>query len=174
MSLGIRTRAVLLTVACAAVVCADQTPGAAREQPPAPSCLSMQNLSEKIIDGSERDLGGPYPFSVGGSSTYLDRLYDAGGAQVATVYGKANVPMKLANGDMVEYSDERVEFADGVVETEGFYDITQAGAGVWQYLPAVGISGRYKDMLGKRHFRITKLGASLSGWIELCPAGAAK
>jgi hypothetical protein len=175
MSLRILTSAVALSVVCVAVCCADQASGAARAQPAAaPACVTVKDMSETIVDGSERDLGGPYPFSIGGSSTYLDRLYTSTGAQTATVYGKANVPMRLGNGDLAEYSDELIEFADGDLEAAGFYDITQAAKGVWQYLPAVGISGRYKDMLGERHFRITKLGATLSAWIELCPAGSAK
>ncbi|MTD58855.1 allene oxide cyclase barrel-like domain-containing protein [Amycolatopsis pithecellobii] len=179
MQLGSRARAIVAAVACAAVLCADQVAGIAQgaepaPTPPAPGCLQLTGMSEKIIDGSIRDLGGPYLSSVGGSSTYLDHLYDASGAEVATVYGKANVPMKLDNGDVIEYSDERIEFADGVLEAAGFYNITQAGRGEWQFLPAIGVSGRYRDLLGKRHFRITKLGESLSGWIELCPAGTAR
>jgi hypothetical protein len=137
------------------------------------ACVTMRGMSETIVDGSVRDLGGPYPRSVGGSSTYLDHLYDSTGRQVATVYGKANVPMRLAGGDLAEYSDERIEFSDGVLETQGFYDITRAEKGVWQYLPAVGVEGRYRGMVGKRHFKITKLGKSLVGRLELCPAGTA-
>jgi hypothetical protein len=180
MSFGIRTRAVLSLTVCAALFCVDQVPGAAgvpvSGQAPTVGCLTLTNMTEEIVDGSVNNLGGPdpYPFSVGGSATYLDRLYDSAGTKVATLYGKANIPMRLANGNMVEYSDERIEFADGVLETAGFYDITQGEKGIWQYLPAVGISGRYQDMLGKRHFQITKLGKSLNGWIELCPAGSAK
>ncbi|MFI9161985.1 allene oxide cyclase barrel-like domain-containing protein [Kitasatospora aureofaciens] len=141
------------------------------EQAPAQACLTMKDMTETIVDGSVRDLGGPYPHSVGGSSTYLDHLFDPAGKKVATLYGKANVPMTLSNGDMAEFSDERIEFSDGVIETAGFYDITNAETGTWQYLPAIGVEGRYRGMVGKRHFQITTMGKSLNGWIELCPAG---
>ncbi|WP_190143929.1 allene oxide cyclase barrel-like domain-containing protein [Streptomyces glebosus] len=136
----------------------------------ATGCVAMKGLKEEILDGSMRDLGGRYPYNVGGSATYFDRLTDADGKRIATVYGRANIPSRLENGDMAEYSDERIEFSDGAVEAQGIYDITKAEKGAWQYLPVVGIEGRYRGMLGKRHFQITKMGKSLNGWIELCPA----
>ncbi|MEY9946415.1 hypothetical protein [Kitasatospora sp. GAS1066B] len=140
---------------------------------PGQTCITMKDMTETILDGSVRDLGGPYPHSIGGSSTYLDYLYDSTGKKVATLYGKANVPLTLPGGDLAEFSDERIEFSDGVIETTGFYDITQAETGSWQYLPVIGVEGKYQGMIGKRHFQITKMGKSLNGWIELCPAGQA-
>ncbi|MFF9351706.1 hypothetical protein [Streptomyces sp. NPDC014734] len=145
---------------------AHQTSGRAKD------CIVMKGLKEEIVDGSMRDLGGRYPYNIGGSATYFDHLTDADGKRIATVYGKAEIPSRLDNGDMAEHSDERIEFADGAVEAQGIYDITRAEKGAWQYLPVIGIEGRYRGMIGKRHFQITKMGKSLNGWIELCPAGS--
>ncbi|QMU71580.1 hypothetical protein [Streptacidiphilus sp. P02-A3a] len=190
MARGIRSRSALTVLAvCVTVLGADavlggasvpraaaapaQQPAQAPQSAPAQGCITMKGMTEGIIDGSVQDLGGPYPESIGGSSTYLDYLYDSSGKKVATVYGKANVSLRLKNGDLAEYSDEQIEFADGVIQTQGFYDITAAAKkGTWEYLPAIGVSGRYQGMVGQRHFEITQLGKSLNGWIQLCLPGA--
>lgn len=176
MALRMRTRALLGTLMAGVVVITlSAAQGAAGESAHwtsgrAKGCIAMKGLKEEIVDGSMRDLGGRYPYNVGGSATYFDRLTNADGKKTATVYGRANVPSRLENGDMAEYSDERIEFSDGAIEAQGIYDITKAEKGDWQYLPVIGVEGRYRGMLGKRYFQITKMGKSLNGWIELCPA----
>lgn len=180
MAFGMRARAFLATLAAgAAVLSVGAVRGSAAEGDgeAAPwtsgqvkGCITLEGLKEEIVDGSMRDLGGPYPYNVGGSATYFDYLNDADGKRIATLYGRANIPSRLDNGDMAEYSDERIEFSDGAVEAQGIYNITRAEKGAWQYLPVVGVEGRYRGMLGKRHFQITKMGKSLNGRIELCPA----
>jgi hypothetical protein len=184
MAVGTRKRAFLAVLAAAAVIlCVSAVRGAGTGSDgaaaqggvaPAKSCITMKGLKEDMIDGSVRDLGGKYPYNVGGSATYFDYLKDAHGKRLATVYGSANVPSRLENGDMAEYSDERIEFSDGAVEAQGIYNITEAEKGAWQYLPVVGTEGKYRGMIGKRHFQITKMGVALKGWIELCPAGMSK
>ena len=107
---------------------------------------------------------------MGDSATYLTHLYDSDGKQVGTVEGKANIPYTLPNGDVLEYSEERITLPGGVIETQGFYNLTQGLAKVWQFLPAIGVSGGYEGKLGKREFQIVKKGADLNVKISLCPA----
>jgi hypothetical protein len=159
--------AAVVALAAGAVSCS--SPAAAE---PAPGCNVLDNLTEKIISVSLNEIGGPYP-AVGDSAVYLTRFYDPAGKLVGTVYGKANIPFKNPDGHVMEYSEERIELDGGVVETEGFYDITNGIAGEWQFLPALGTSGGYRDKLGKRSFRILKPNALLNAKIELCPPAKA-
>jgi hypothetical protein len=153
--------AAVVALAAGAVSCS--SPAAAE---PAPGCNVLDNLTEKIISVSLNEIGGPYP-AVGDSAVYLTRFYDPAGKLVGTVYGKANIPFKNPDGHVMEYSEERI------VETEGFYDITKGIAGEWQFLPALGTSGGYRDKLGKRSFQILKPNALLNAKIELCPPAKA-
>lgn len=134
-------------------------------------CVAVDNLSETIVDGTENELGGPFP-SVGDSGTYLDRLYDPAGKLAGTVYGLISVPYKLPNGDLIEHADERITLPDGTFEAAGLFNVTQAEQKVWQFLPLVGTGGRYQGMVGKRYFQILEFRHSLNARVEMCPAGA--
>lgn len=159
---GARLALVLALLSTGVAAC-----GSASAAAPGPGCNLYDNLTEKISAFSLNDLAGPYP-RVGDSATYLTKLYE-GGQQVGTVYGTANIPRRLPGGHLLEYSDERITLFGGVIETEGFYDLTKARAHKWQYLPAIGISGGFQGKLGRRSFQILKAGASLNAKIELCP-----
>jgi hypothetical protein len=134
-------------------------------------CHVLDGLTEKIVDVSINPLSGPYP-AIGDSSTYLTYLYDGSGKHIGTVYGEANIPGHLPNGDVAEYSAETITLPGGTIETEGIYDITLGATGHWQFLPAIGISGDYRGELGKREFLIVKAAAQLEVNIELCEPGA--
>lgn len=161
---------VRVIVPLVAVTAALLTGSATSSAAPPQGCVVLDDLSETIVDGTENELGGPFP-SVGDSGTYLDRLHDRSGNQVGTVYGLINVPFALPDGDLVEHSDERIDLPDGSVEAAGLFNVTQAdGHKAWQFLPLVGTSGRYRGMVGKRHFQILEFRHSLNARIEMCPA----
>jgi len=137
---------------------------------PSPGCNLYDHLTEKITSLSLNELGGKYP-SLGDSATYVTYLYYADGKKMGTVYGKANVPATLPNGDLLEYSEEVIQLDGGTIDSQGLYDITKGFAGEWQFLPAIGSSGAFKDKLGRRSFHIIKVGESLDASIEVCPVG---
>ncbi|WP_103337399.1 allene oxide cyclase barrel-like domain-containing protein [Amycolatopsis sp. CA-126428] len=161
----------VLLSAALTLAAASGVPGSAAPQV-SEGCVVIDNLSETIVDGTENELGGPFP-SVGDSGTYLDRLYDPAGKPAGTVYGLINVPFALPGGDLIEHSDERIELPEGTIEAAGLFNVTQAERKVWQFLPLVGTGGRYQGMVGKRHFQILEFRHSLNARIEMCPAGKA-
>jgi hypothetical protein len=142
--------------------------GAAPLAAPEPGCNVYDKLTEKIVAYSLNELAGPYP-AVGDSATYLTRLYDSDGKQIGTVEGKANIHGNLPGGDVLEYSEEHITLPGGTIDTEGLYNLTKGLAQEWQFLPAIGTGGAYRNKLGRRSFQIVKAGADLNVKIELCP-----
>lgn len=160
--------ALALAVALACISACGSTNTPASAESPTPGCNVYDDLTEKIVAFSLNELAGEYP-AVGDSATYLTRLYDKGGNLVGTVEGKANIPSTLPNGDTLEYSEERITLPGGVIETQGFYNLTKGLDKQWQFLPAIGVSGGFKDKLGKREFQILKKGEDLNAKISICP-----
>jgi hypothetical protein len=166
--------AVLVVIAAGTASCATassaSTVAQLAAQPP-PGCVVLDNLTEKIVGGTETEVGGPWP-SVGDSGTYVDYLYDPDGKQVGTIYGKIAVLYARPDGHLMQWADERIELAGGVIEVQGIFDVTQAETGTWEYGPAVGTSGGYKEKVGKRWFQIVEFRKRLNAKIELCPVTA--
>src|SRR5215475_11361771 len=119
-----------LTSAAVAVVllgavsaCATAVASPADSQP-SPGCNIYDNLTEHIEGTSANQEFGAYP-AVGDSTTYITYLYAAGGQQVGTVTGRANIPYARPDGDIMEWTEETIALPGGTIETQGLYDITK-------------------------------------------------
>ncbi|MTD58853.1 allene oxide cyclase barrel-like domain-containing protein [Amycolatopsis pithecellobii] len=134
-----------------------------------PGCVVLDGLREQSIGQVNNTLGGPYP-AIGDSATYVHQLHDHGGNQVATIHGKTNVRLRMADGGLLEFFDERIEFGDGTVLAQGYYE---RGAGA-QFLPLIGTAGVFRDKLGRRTFEPLDAAGSATTTFTLCPAGILK
>lgn len=135
-----------------------------------PGCVILTDLREQAVGQVVSELAGPYP-DVGDSSTYVHRLYGADQALTATVYGKTNVRLRLPDGGLLEYVDEQIEFGDGTVRSQGYYEV---GSAQGQFLPMIGTDGVFRDKLGRRTFRPLAAGQTATTTVKLCPAGMLK
>ncbi|MEV6802722.1 hypothetical protein AB0M91_30930 [Micromonospora rifamycinica] len=151
---------------CAEEMTADSVAEKARNPPS--GCVVLDNLTERIIGGTQTELGGEFP-SVGDSGTYLDYLYDSSGRQVATVFGEVSVLYQRPDGHIMEWARESIELEGGTVTAQGIFDVTEARTGVWASAPAIGTSGKFREKVGSRWFQIVEFGSRLNARIELCP-----
>lgn len=160
------------TVSCATASASSEAAKLAADPPE--GCVVLDNLKEEIVGGTETEEGGKWP-SVGNSGTYIDYLYDENGKKIATVFGEVNVLYKRPDGHLMEWAHERIELDGGVIEAQGIFDVTRADKQhTWEFAPAVGISGGYKEKVGRRYFQIVEFRKKLNAKIELCPVGAPK
>jgi len=136
---------------------------------PPPGCDIFNNLTEEIASVSYTNVGGKFP-SVGDSATYLDYLIDSHHKLVGTVFGELTVMYRKSNGDKIELGHETIKLPGGDVEVQGLFDVTRADKHIWVYGPAIGVSGGFRGKLGKRWFKIIKVGRLLKARLELCPA----
>jgi hypothetical protein len=158
------------TVSCASSGTASDVALLAADPPQ--GCVVLDNLSEEIVGGTETEEGGPWP-SVGDSGTYVDYLYDKDNKKIGTVFGEINVPFARPDGHLMEWAHERIELVGGAIEVQGMFDVTRAESEhTWEFGPAVGVSGGYREKVGRRYFRIVEFRKKLDAKIELCPAGA--
>lgn len=167
---GLLTAAVLLTgtVSCGRAATSTGDPG----------CVVLKGLEEKAVGEVTTSLAGTPPQGrspeLGDGSAYVRRLYGPEAEPTATVYGTSHVRRRLPNGHLLGYVDERIEFADGTVSAQGFYDLTAAMAGTSQYVPTIGLTGSFRDKMGRRTFHTVAQGGDFSATIEMCPAGMLK
>jgi hypothetical protein len=166
-----RARPVVALTAAAVLVAAGGCAGPAAQD--LPGCVILDNLREQAVGQVTSELGGPYP-SIGDSSTYVHSLYGADGAAVATVYGKTNVRLRMADGGLLEYVDEQIRFGDGTVQSQGYYEVGAAAGAQGQFLPMIGADGVFRDKLGRRTFRPLTAGQTATTTVKLCPAGMLK
>jgi hypothetical protein len=169
--MSLRTRAAWASAVAAVVL--GTTACAAQPAQDLPGCVVLDNLRERVVGQVVNPMGGPYP-SIGDSATYVHQLYDADGSRVATVYGESNVRLRLADGGLLEYVDETIDFDDGTVRSQGYYELGDAAGTSDQYLPVIGTDGVFRDKLGRRPFVPLAAGQSGTTSLSLCPAGILK
>ena len=137
-------------------------------------CEIHNNLTETIV---EKHYTFPDPsnppqnsrLQVGHEVYFKAELRDRQGNWVATSKGHSHVPYRDDNVDVIlQNAQETITLRDGVIRTSGVYSVTPNNYNEWNSIPAVGISGRYKGMIGARTFQITALGASLNASLYLC------
>lgn len=165
-----RTATALVTVLLAVGSAACAGHGSAADLP---GCVVLDHLSEHVVGTATSTLGGPYP-SVGDSATRVALLYDAGHTAAATVYGKSHVRLRRPDGHLLAYADDKIEFRDGTVQAQGFYDLTDRSAGRSQFIPAIGTTGSFRGKLGRIAYRPARPGGDPAVVIAMCPAGMLK
>ncbi|MCX4638591.1 hypothetical protein OG301_34705 [Streptomyces platensis] len=143
-----------------------------------PGCVVLRDLQERAVGKVTTSLTGTLPQDrsprLGDGSAYVRHLYGAEAEPTATVYGTSHVRRRMPNGHLLGYVDERIEFADGTMSAQGFYDLTAAMAGASQYVPTIGLTGSFRDKMGRRTFHTVAQGGKFSAGIEMCPAGMLK
>ena len=169
---GLASIVTVLALAMSAA-CASPSSVASLAADPPKGCMTLDNLREQVMGGTQRELTGTFP-SLGDSGSYLDYIYDSSGQKVGTVFGLLNVPNIPAKpGHVVMWAHETIEFGGGTIEVQGIYDITDSEDGIWQYGPAIGISGGFREKVGKRWFKAAQTKGTEAAWldvkIELCP-----
>ncbi|MFF9351708.1 hypothetical protein [Streptomyces sp. NPDC014734] len=167
---GLLSVAVLLTgtVSCGSATTSTGDPG----------CVVLRDLEERAVGEVTTSLAGAPPLDrspkLGDGSAYVRHLYGSGAEPTATVYGTSHVRRRMPNGHLLGYVDERIEFPDGTVTAQGFYDLTAAMAGTSQYVPTIGLTGSFRDKMGRRTFHTVARDGEFSADIEMCPAGMLK
>jgi hypothetical protein len=172
---GARTAGLLAVTVLLAGTAACASPSSSAADP---GCVVLGGLKEKQVGEVDTSQTGSRPEgrppALGDSTAYVRHLYGAGAKPAATVYGTSHVRRHLPGGHLLGYLDERIELADGTVQAQGFYDLTAAHAGRTQHVPTVGLTGSFRDKMGRRTFRTPRNGGTSSAAIEMCPAGMLK
>ncbi|MFF9587558.1 hypothetical protein [Streptomyces achromogenes] len=123
-----------------------------------------------MLAAATSTLGGPYP-SIGDSMTRVARLYGTGPTAAATVYGKSHVRLRQPDGHLLAYADDRIEFREGTVQAQGFYDLTDRSAGKTWFIPTIGTTGSFRGKLGRITYRPARPGGDEAVVITMCPGG---
>lgn len=156
------------TVSCGSPAASTGTPG----------CVVLSGLREEMVGEVTTSWAGTAPRegspAIGDGAAYVRRLRNAATGLTATVYGTSHVRTHMANGHLLGYVDERIEFDEGTVQAQGLYDLTAAEAGASQYVPVIGLTGSFRDKMGRHTFRAAGASGNLRGAIDMCPAGMLK
>ncbi len=158
--------AVLLLTPCTVSCGGRSTPEAL------PGCVVLDNLTEQFTATVQSQLASAPSGGIGDSSVSVGRLYST--ATSAKVYGENYVRMRLSDGHLLGYANDLIEFGDGTVQAQGFYDLTNADAGQQEFIPTIGTTGVFRNKLGRFTFRTEQAGKQFSASIEMCPAGILK
>lgn len=173
-----RRRGPVRLLAAAVLVAGTVSCGSAASSTGDPGCVVLNDLEEKTVGEVTTSLavGRPREGSavIGDGSAYVRHLFGPGAEQVATVYGTSHVRRRMSNGHLLGYVDERIEFADGTVSAQGFYDLTAAMAGTSQYVPTIGLTGGFRDKMGRRTLHAVEGRGRSDTTIRMCPAGMLK
>ncbi|MFI9274313.1 hypothetical protein ACIGXM_26930 [Kitasatospora sp. NPDC052896] len=126
---------------------ADPTPA-----PVPPSDIVFADLTDVAVK-REMSLRGP-GIDVGDGVVFRNEISTADGARLVELTGAVTiVHVRPSDQRIFGFYREFLRFADGTARTMGIVDITATMAGREQVIPAYGISGRYRGMVGIRSYR---------------------
>jgi hypothetical protein len=91
---------------------------------------------------------------VGTSVVFKDQLFDSEGNEFGTAEGLSVVYADAADGTMRQICHAVDHLPDGTISWSGDYSVEALGEEM--SVPAVGTSGRYRGMTGRRYFQFVE------------------
>ena len=156
--------AVVLALAVSAVTA---VPANAAPAPDKPHCIVYDNLTEKVLTASFTDVP-PEGYSVGDLGRWDNNLISADGVVLAEAIGGSIVKYNNEEQGLGVYQWNTDTFANGVVKEAGMTDGWALLAGEWISIPAWGVSGKYRGLVGTRSFKRTSEDGIYQSKLELC------
>jgi hypothetical protein len=122
-------------------------------------CISFDYIEPTTIVASNVPLTDPTP-AIGTQIALLDHINDASGNQVGSSIAAVDILYtNPADGHLMEYSSETMNFPDGSLFSGGTYDRPSILAKDWVSAPISGIGGIYLGYSGTFYWRVLTMAA---------------